>query len=111
MARFVMQNINHGTFKMSNLLTHLNLSLNNISNNGAKAIATAIRISTGLTTLDLSNNDIGDDGAKAIVTSLPETIDNVILEFNNITKEYEIQLCKALQKTLKNKEGHEKCRT
>ncbi len=48
-------------------LTSLNLSINSIGNDGARAIAEHL---TGLTSLNLSSNSIGDDGARAIAEHL-----------------------------------------
>jgi Ran GTPase-activating protein (RanGAP) involved in mRNA processing and transport len=48
----------------------LDLSYNSIGDDGAKALAEALKTNSTLTTLDLQNNSIGPDGAKALAEAL-----------------------------------------
>ena len=43
---------------------------NNISDDGAKAIAEFLKTNKSVEVLDLSDNDVGDDGAKALADAL-----------------------------------------
>ena len=52
------------------VLTKLELSGNRIGNEGAIAIAEALKVNAVLTTLFLNDNQIGDEGAKAIAEAL-----------------------------------------
>ena len=54
----------------SNLINSLNLSGNEISDEGAKAISEALKVNTSVTNLDLSYATIGYEGAKAIAEAL-----------------------------------------
>ncbi|MBX9702595.1 MAG: leucine-rich repeat domain-containing protein [Silvanigrellaceae bacterium] len=51
-------------------LTHLDLSINQIGDAGAQALAAAIANRTNLTHLDLYQNQIGDAGAQALADAL-----------------------------------------
>ena len=51
-------------------MTTLYLNRNSIGDDGAKAIAEALKVNPVLTTLLLWSNNIGDDGAKAIAEAL-----------------------------------------
>jgi Ran GTPase-activating protein 1 len=48
------------------VMTELELGVNEIGDEGAKAIAEALKVNAVLTTLSLWNNSIGDEGATAI---------------------------------------------
>ena len=50
----------------SPLLTELNLNVNNIGDDSAKAIAEALKVNPVLTKLDLRWNNMGDAGKKAV---------------------------------------------
>ncbi len=63
--------------------TSLDLSRENIGDEGAKAIATSL---PSLTSLNLANNNIGGDGAKAIAMSLP-SLTSLNLDLNKIGNE------------------------
>ena len=52
--------------KYNNTLLELNISQNNITNEGTKNITKAIQVNTTLRKLDISNNILSDDGATAI---------------------------------------------
>ena len=54
-------------------MTTLDLSLNNIGPEGAKAFADALRVSEALSNLDISTNNIGPEGAKAFADALRVT--------------------------------------
>ena len=54
----------------SPVLNNLDLTGNDIGDDGAKAIAEALKVNPVLTTLDLHNNLIGAEGAKAIAEAL-----------------------------------------
>ena len=56
--------------KGNKTLTTLDLSHNNIEVEGTKALAEALKDNKTLTTLNLSHNEIGDEGAKAIAEAL-----------------------------------------
>ena len=71
----------------------MQLSDNDIGNDGAKAIADALKDIHSLEKLDLSRNKIGDDGAKAIADALKDnhTLKSLFLFSNVISssgKEY-----------------------
>jgi len=51
-------------------VTTLALGGNSIGDEGAKAIAEALKVNAVVTTLALGNNNIGNDGAKAIAEAL-----------------------------------------
>ena len=48
------------------VLTNLDLHFNQIGDEGAKAIAEALKVNPVLTKLDLSVNNLGDAGKKAV---------------------------------------------
>ena len=52
------------------VMTTLSLIWNEIGDEGAKAIAEALKVNTVLTRLRLGENKIGDEGAKAIAEAL-----------------------------------------
>ena len=56
--------------KYNNTLLELNISQNNITNEGTKNITKAIQVNTTLRKLDISNNILSDDGATAISNCL-----------------------------------------
>jgi Ran GTPase-activating protein (RanGAP) involved in mRNA processing and transport len=60
--------------KVNTVLTSLSLDDNSIGDDGAKAIAEGLKVNTVLTRLDLDNNSIGNDGAKAIAEALSRSI-------------------------------------
>jgi hypothetical protein len=67
--------------KFMAVLTELKLYYNSISDDGAKAIAEALKVNPVLTNLNLSfNSNIGDDGAKAIAEALK--VNPVLTELN-----------------------------
>jgi hypothetical protein len=67
-------------------LVKLDLSGNNIGDDGAKAIADALKVNHSLETLYLNDNNIGDDGAKAIADALKDnkSLDKLDLDDNKI---------------------------
>ena len=56
--------------KVNHTLETLELSANNIGDDGAKMIADALKVNLSLKTLRLSRNRIGADGAKIIADAL-----------------------------------------
>jgi Ran GTPase-activating protein (RanGAP) involved in mRNA processing and transport len=84
--------------KVNVVLTTLGLSNNNIGPEGAKAIADALKSGTAmLSNLELGSNNIGPEGAKAIVKSGTAILKNLELYGNNIGDEGAIAIAKALQ--------------
>ena len=67
-------------------LQKLILMSNNISNDGAKALADCLKHHTNLQTLNLHSNNIGSDGAKALADCLKHhtNLQTLRLSFNNI---------------------------
>ena len=63
-------------------LTELDLRSNSIGDDGAKAIAEALKVNTVLTTLNLDRNSIGDDGAKAIAEAFKVNPNTVLTIFS-----------------------------
>ena len=80
-------------------LTSLNLGDNRIGDDGAKALATALKNNTSLTSLNLLGNRIGDDGAKALATALETNTSLTSLElgFNRIGADGATALATALK--------------
>jgi len=87
------------TLKVNHTLEKLYFSSNNIGVDGAKYIADALKVNYSLKTLDLSSNNIGADGAKQIADAL---IVNYSLESLNL---HETTICddgaKAIADALK----------
>ena len=81
------------------VLTTLILWKNNIGDEGAKAIAEALKVNTVLTVLYLGENNIGDDGAKAIAEALKvnPVKTTVLLGDNNIGDEGAIAIAEVLK--------------
>ena len=76
---------------------------NNIGDDGAKAIAEALKVNPVLTFLNLRWNDIGDNGARAIAEALKvnAVLTKLNLEDNNLGDAGE----KAVRKAVKNRSG------
>ena len=70
-------------------LTSLNLDGNGIGDSGATALATALHVNTTLTILNVCNNHIGDDGATALSTALDgnTTLRSLNIQYNNVGDE------------------------
>ena len=68
------------------VLTSVDLQVNAIGDDGAKAIAEALKVTAVLTELSLYRNNIGDDGAKAIAEALKvnAVLTKLDLEYNNM---------------------------
>ena len=66
--------------KSNNTLLEFNVSSNQITNVGAKKIGEAIQVNIALQKLDISNNKVADDGAAAISNSLKSN--NLLQELN-----------------------------
>ena len=82
------------------VLTNLDLSDNyNIGDDGAKAIADALKVSPVLTSLELRSNSIGDDGAKAIAEALK--VNPVLTELNLWNNSIGPEGAKAIAEALK----------
>ena len=75
--------------KSNTSLTTIDLRGNNIGDEGAKAIAEALKGNTSLTSINLSNNNIGDEGAKAIADALKfnTSLTTIDLDNNNLGDE------------------------
>ena len=83
----------------------MNLWRNNIGDDGAKAIAEALKVNPVLTSLDLRKNSICVDGAKAIAEALK--VNPVLTELNlkyNSTKMGDAG-GKAVQDAVKDRSG------
>ena len=52
--------------KVNAVLTSVDLRLNSIGDDGAKAIAEALKVNAVLTKLDIQANNMGDEGEKAV---------------------------------------------
>jgi len=80
-------------------LVRLDLSDNNIDDDGAKQIADALKINHSLEELDLSDNNIGDDGVKQLADALKvnHSLEELDLRSNNIGSDGEEYLSKILQ--------------
>ena len=89
----IINKITHGSMKS------LNLSNNNIGNEGVIAIAEALKENQIITTLDLHNNFIGPEAATALANALRvnSSITKVILTYNNIENEGATALAEALR--------------
>jgi hypothetical protein len=85
--------------KVNAVLTELNLQLNSIGHDGAKAIAEALKVNTVLNELHLYRNNIGDDGAKAIAEALKvnAVVTTLSLWDNSIGDEGAIAIAEALK--------------
>ena len=81
------------------VLTSLDLRLNHIGDEGAKAIAEALKVNPVLTILRLDGNGIGDDGAKAIAEALKvnPVLNNLDLRFNSIGDDGAKAIAEALK--------------
>ena len=84
-------------------LKSLELTENNINNDGLKILMKALKINKTLTLLDLDNNNIGDEGAKVLAEVLKQnsTLENLYINRNNISDEGAIALAIALRQNLK----------
>ena len=87
--------------KFMPVVTTLILWKNNIGDEGAKAIAEALKVNTVLTVLYLGENNIGDDGAKAFAEALKvnAVMTNLLLGDNNIGDEGAIAIAEVLENT------------
>jgi len=80
-------------------LIRLHINYNNIGDKGAQAIATALEQNTTLTILDISRNNIGVDGAQAIATALKinKTLTTLNISENRIDNAGAEALAEALK--------------
>ncbi|KAL0226069.1 hypothetical protein P9112_013393 [Eukaryota sp. TZLM1-RC] len=80
-------------------ITELDLRSNNITSEGASALARALESNFTLTTLDLRTNNITDEGASALARALESncTLTELVLRSNNITSEGASALTRALE--------------
>ncbi len=97
------KNVNINTFiplisKITNTLTSLVLSFNNIGDEGASALAN--NLPNTLQDLYLSSNNIGYEGASALANKLPNTLTYLYLSSNNIGDEGASALANKLPNTL-----------
>ena len=95
--------INHEVLKT--VLTHLKqfeleeiCFIGNIGDEGAAAIAEALKTNTTLTKLCLNTNNIGDEGARALYESLKSnsTLTTLNLSYNNISDEGAVAIANML---------------
>merc|ERR1711957_727890 len=79
--------------------TTLDLNSTSIGNDGAKALAQALRVNTNLAVLNLDGNDIGDDGAKALAQALRvnTNLTTLNLNWNSIRDDGAKALAQALR--------------
>ena len=86
-------------FAESTVLTNLGLVNNNIGDEGAKALAAALRVNAVLKSLDVGGNEIGDEGAAAIAEALQgnEVLTNLNLTDNDIHNEGATVIAEALR--------------
>ena len=80
-------------------LTALNLSSNNITDEGAKRLAEAIKVNTTLQELNISMNKITDEGAKRLAEAIQinTTLQELNISMNKITDEGAKRLAEAIQ--------------
>jgi hypothetical protein len=80
-------------------LTKLNLTSNELGDNGAAALANALEVNTSLTELDLEHTGIGKDGAAALAKALKvnKTLKQLNLSGNQIETEGAYVLAEALK--------------
>ncbi|KAL0225911.1 hypothetical protein P9112_013235 [Eukaryota sp. TZLM1-RC] len=80
-------------------ITELNLRQNNITSEGASALARALESNSTLTGLHLGGNNITDEGASALALALENnsTLTELHLWSNNITSEGASALARALE--------------
>ncbi|KAL0240076.1 hypothetical protein GEMRC1_010183 [Eukaryota sp. GEM-RC1] len=72
--------------KVNSSLSTINLYSNSIGNEGAIAIAEALKVNSSLSTINLNNNSIGNEGAIAIAEAL-----KVNSSLSTIVAKYKIQ--------------------
>eukprot|EP00831_Metopus_contortus_P005360 TRINITY_DN12020_c0_g1_i2.p1 TRINITY_DN12020_c0_g1~~TRINITY_DN12020_c0_g1_i2.p1 ORF type:complete len:152 (+),score=32.64 TRINITY_DN12020_c0_g1_i2:44-457(+) len=79
-----------------------NLSSNNIGDNGADAITSAIKSNQALATLDLENNKIEERGLKLITTALQSntTLTTLNVDLNKISDKNSTAFATALKLSL-----------
>ena len=66
-------------------LTELSLRKTSLKDEGARAVAKALRICHGLTSLDMGNNQIGAEGAKEIAAAIAHSrVETLDLSMNNL---------------------------
>ena len=85
--------------KINTTLTTLNISGNNIRNDGAIVLAAVLKENNTLTKLDISRNYIGDPGAKALAEALKvnQTLTELYISNNSIGDFGAKDLAEALQ--------------
>jgi hypothetical protein len=85
--------------KFMAFLTYLDMSTNDISDDGAKSIAEALKVNAVLTTLNLWSNSIGDEGAMAIAEALKVNVvlTKLHLGHNNIGDDGAKAIAEALK--------------
>ena len=85
--------------KINSTLCKLNLSSNNITDEGAKKLAEAIQVNTTLQELNMSSNKITDEGAKQLGKAIEvnRTLQELNISSNKITDEGAKQLGKAIE--------------
>lgn len=82
----VIQLLLSDVWKRNTSVTELSLSINHVTDDGAKAIAAALAGHGGaLSSLEVDRNRIGDEGAISLIRALPATIRRLDLSGNDIT--------------------------
>jgi len=81
-------------------ITKIDLSVNQITNKGAKAIGKALETNTVITEIDLSGNQISHEGAEAIAKALEtnNNIKRIYLNINQISNQGGKAIAKALER-------------
>ena len=86
--------------KVNTALHRLDLYSNKISDEGAKALAEVLKVNTALRALHLAYNNISDEGAKALTESLKvnKALQELYLHSNNISDAVKQQIVRELKK-------------
>jgi hypothetical protein len=84
--------------KVNASVTNINLWGNDIGPEGALALANALQVNTSVTTINLRLNNIGDEGASALADALEvnTSVANIDLDENRITDESNDVIVEAL---------------
>jgi len=84
--------------KVNKTVTNIVLEANLIGNEGTQALAEALKVNTTLTNINLRVNNIGEEGAQALAEALNinTTLTNIDLGINNIGMEGAQALAEAL---------------
>ncbi|KAL0242847.1 hypothetical protein GEMRC1_005410 [Eukaryota sp. GEM-RC1] len=85
--------------KVNASITSIDLGGNSIGNEGARALADALKVNASITSIDLGGNSIGDEGARALadVLKVNASITSINLDSNTIRDEGARALADALK--------------